>query len=186
MRTETTKKLFTVDEYYRMGEAGILGPEDRVELINGEILKMSPIGNPHVACVDRANALFAVSFTGKAIVSIQNPVLLNTYNEPQPDVVLMKARPDFYKLKRHMPEDVLLLIEVADTTLRFDRKVKLPIYAASGVTEVWIEDLQHDKILVFRDPKDDVYKTCLTFQRGDSISIAAMPDTIFKVEDLLG
>src|SRR5438477_7424502 len=103
MRTEVTKKLFTVDEYYKMGEAGILGPEDRVELINGEILEMSPIGNPHVACVDRANALFAVAFVGKAIVSVQNPVLLNTYNEPQPDVVLMKARPDFYKTKRHMP-----------------------------------------------------------------------------------
>src|SRR5439155_19636603 len=82
MRTEVTKKLFTVDEYYKMGEVGILGPEDRVELINGEILKMSPIGNPHVACVDRATALFAVSFAGTAIVSIQNPVLLNIYDEP--------------------------------------------------------------------------------------------------------
>jgi Uma2 family endonuclease len=186
MRTEVTKKLFTVDEYYRMAEAGIFTEDDRVELINGEIIEMSPIGNPHVACVDRANALFAAALAGRAMVSIQNPVRLGTYNEPQPDVVLMKPRADFYASKRHTPEDTLLIIEVADTTLSYDRNVKLPIYAASGVQEVWIEDLQHDVILVYRDPAGGAYKTCLRLRRGDSLPVSAIPDVIFQVEDFLG
>jgi len=186
MRTEVTKKLFTVDEYYRMGEAGILRPSDRVELINGEIIEMSPVGNFHVACVDRANALFARVLEGKAIVSIQNPVRLGTYNEPQPDVLLLRPRPDFYASKKHTPEDVFLVIEVSDTTLSYDRDVKLAIYAISGVSEVWIEDLQHGLLLVHRNPADDLYKTCLTFRRGDSVSMTAFPDVVLKVDDLLG
>lgn len=186
MQTEVTKKLFTVDEFYRMADAGIFNEDSRVELINGEIIEMSPIGNPHMSCVDRATALLAASLAGKAIISIQNPVQLGDYNEPQPDVVLMKYRADFYASKKHLAEDVLLLIEVADTTLSYDRKVKLPIYAEFGVVEVWIEDLQHDRILVYRDPAGNTYRTSLTFRRGDSLSIAAFPDTVFRIEQFLG
>ena len=186
MRTETTKKLFTVDDYYRMADAGIFAPGERVELIEGEIIEMSPRGARHVACVDRANALFAVAFAGRAIVSVQNNVQLNNYTEPQPDILLLKPREDFYASKKHSPEDVLLVIEVADTSLRHDRQIKLPLYAASGVPEVWIEDLQNDLLLVYREPAGKHYKNTLTLRREDSISIAGFPDVSIKVEALLG
>ena len=186
MRADVTKKLFTVDEYYQMAEAGILKPEDRVELIEGEIIQMSPIGNRHAGCVNRATDLFTFLFRGKAVVTVQNPVRLNIYNEPQPDLVLAKPRADYYASKHPTGEDTFLVLEVADTALRKDRKVKLPIYARLGVPEVWIEDLKHDLILVFRDRADTGYKKSLTFRPGDSLSAAAFPEITFKVEDLLG
>src|SRR5436190_3054902 len=139
MLTDVTKRLFTVDEYYRMADAGILTQFDRVELIDGEIIEMSPIGVRHAECVERATTFFTDSFGRKAIVSVQNPLRLTTYTEPQPDIVVLKRRADFYKLKRRGPEDVLLVVEVADTTLRYDRNVKHPRYAAAGVSEVWID-----------------------------------------------
>ncbi len=186
MQVEATKKLFTVDEYYRMAEAGILGPEDRVELIDGEIIEMSPIGVRHAACVNRATEAFIAAFRGRAVVSPQNPLRLSNYTEPQPDLVLLKPRADYYASKRSAAEDALLVLEVSDTTLRYDRNVKLPHYAAAGVREVWIENLQEDLLLVCRDPSGNDYKTCLTLQRGDSVSLAVFPDVAFKVEDLLG
>ena len=186
MRTEVTKKLFTVDEYYRMGHAGIFDEDSRVELIEGEIIEMSPVGTRHVACVNRATALFATRLAGKAIVSIQNPVVLSRITEPQPDIVLVRHRDDYYATKRLSPEDTLLVIEVSDTTLRYDRNRKMPLYAKSGVPEVWIEDLQGDLILVYRDPGPKTYSTYLVFRRGDSISLLAFPEIVFKVDDLLG
>ena len=186
MRTEVTKKLFTVDEYYRMGEAGILHEDSRVELIEGEIIEMSPVGNRHIACVNRATALFTAKLAGKAIVSIQNPVLLSRITEPQPDVVLVRPRDDYYEAKRMSSEDTLLVIEVSDTTLRYDRNRKMPLYAKSGVPELWIENLQSNVILVYRDPGPTTYSTSLVLHRGDSISLLAFPDIAFKVDDLLG
>jgi Uma2 family endonuclease len=155
METEVPKKLFTVDEYSRMAEAGILGPNDRVELINGEIIQMSPVGIRHIACVNRATALLVTTFAGRGVISVQNPIELDIHNEPQPDLTVMKHRPDFYATKRLTASDTLLVIEVADTTRWLEMNVKVPIYAAKGISEVWIEDLQHDRILVYRDPAGD-------------------------------
>ncbi len=186
MRTDVTKKRFTVDEYYRMAEAGILTPEDRVELIEGEIIQMSPIGRRHAGCVNRVNDLFTFKFRGKAVVTVQNPVRLNDYNEPQPDLVLAKPRADYYASGHPVPEDVFLVFEAADTTLSKDRNVKLPIYARLGIPEVWIADLKHDLILVFRDRSGEQYKTSHTFQRGDWLFVSAFPKISLKVEDLLG
>ena len=186
MRADITKKLFTVDEYYRMVDAGILREDDRVELIEGEIIEMSPIGQKHMACVDRANDIFTSSFKGRALVSVQNPLRLNSYNEPQPDIVVLKPRADYYASKPHTPEDTFLVLEVSDTTLRYDTNVKLPIYAAGGVSEVWIENLQEDLLLVSRDPAAKTYNTQLTLRRGDSVSPLAFPDVVFQIEDLLG
>ncbi len=186
MRADVTKKLFTVDDYYRMVDAGILGENDRVELIEGEIVEMSPIGRKHMACVDRANDLFTSSFKGRALVSVQHPLRLNDYNEPQPDIVVLKPRADYYASKSHTPEDTFLVVEVSDTTLRYDRNVKLPLYAATGVFEVWIENLKEDLLLVCREPAGKTYKIELTLQRGDSVSPLAFPDVVFKIEDLLG
>jgi Uma2 family endonuclease len=186
MRAEITKKLFTVDEYYRMAEAGILTEDDRVELIEGEIIEMSPIGLKHMSCVDRSMDALTSAFKGRALVSVQHPLRLNDYNEPQPDIVVLKPRTDYYASKPHTPEDTFLVIEVSDTTLRYDINVKLPIYAALGVPEVWIENLQEELLLVCRNPAGKSYSSKLSLHRGDSVSPIAFPDDVFKVEDLLG
>jgi Uma2 family endonuclease len=187
MQSETIKKLFTVREYHRMGEVGILGPEDRTELIDGEVIRMSPTGHRHAMCVTRAIHAFAVALSGKALVNTQNPLVLNDYSEPQPDLVLLKYRSDFYKSKQYVgPEDALLVLEVSDTTLRFDLTIKLPRYAVAGVPELWIENLIADELLVFREPTGEAYTTNLTLKRGESVSLAAFPEVLFKVEDLLG
>src|SRR5262249_40265342 len=159
METEVTKKLFTVDEYYRMADAGILKPCDRVELIEGEIVEMSPIGNRHAACVSRAIYLFVTAFKTTGIVAPERPVRLNIYNEPQPDVMVLKPRDDFYSSQSCTPADAYFIVEVSDTTLRYDTKIKLPIYARFGVPELWIEDLQKDVLLVCREPIGNSYKT---------------------------
>jgi Uma2 family endonuclease len=186
MPIETTKKLFTVDEYYRMADAGILGPEDRVELIDGEIIEMSPIGSRHLGCVNRATRLFTLVFRERVVVSVQNPLQLSNYTEPEPDIVLLKPRSDDYAGKKPLAEDALLVVEVADTTLRYDRDVKLPRYAAAGVPEVWIENLVDDLLLVYRDPIADRYTTTLAFGRGACISATACLDVAFTVDDLIG
>jgi Uma2 family endonuclease len=186
MRAEITKKLFTVAEYYRMAEVGILDPDARLELLEGDIVEMSPVGVRHVMCVNRANMLFARRLGDRAIVSVQNPVQLSEYTEPQPDIVLLRLRDDFYGEKKISWEDALLVVEVADTTIRRDRDVKLPLYAKAGVSELWIEDLHRDTIFVYRDPGPTSYSTALTLQRGESISVAAFPDIVFAAKDLIG
>lgn len=186
MDVEVTKKLFTVDEYYQMADAGILGPEDRVELIDGEIIQMSPISDRHAACVNRANHLFVTSFGVRAVVSVQNPIQLNNYTEPEPDILVLKPRSDYYASKKVRAEDALLVVEVAHKTLRYDRYIKVPRYAAAGVPEVWIENLSADELLVYRDPGPDGYALSFPLHRGDSVTPVTFPDVVFKVEELLG
>jgi Uma2 family endonuclease len=187
MQIETIKKLFTVQEYRQMAVAGILGPEERTELIEGEVLKMSPIGHRHAMCVARATHLFTTALQGKVIVNVQNPLQLSHYSELQPDIVLLKHRSDFYNTRERIEAgDTLLVLEVSDTTLGYDRNIKLPLFAASGVAEVWIENLNDDELLVYRDPVSRVYSTSLTFRRGALVSLAAFPEIPIKVDDLLG
>ena len=185
MQMESTKRLFTVEEYYDMAKAGILGREDRVELIDGEIFEMSPLGIKHVACVNRANRLFVTAFLDRAVVNIQHPAQLSNKTEPQPDVALLKFRADDYAGKKVVADDVLLIVEVSDTTLRFDRNVKLPRYALAGIPEVWIENLEDDELLVYRDPTGNTYGTALSLHRGDSVFVTTFPDVVFKVDELL-
>jgi Uma2 family endonuclease len=186
MQPETVKKLFTVAEYHRMGDAGILDPEERVELIDGEIFKMSPVGRRHILGVIRATKLFVITFGDRAIVSPQNPVRLSDWSEPEPDFVVFKPRSDFYAAAAPTPADVLFLVEISDTTLRHDCNRKLPRYAAAGIPEVWIEDLKNNVLLVYRDPHGDRYETALTFSIQESVSPLAFPDIQFHVHDLLG
>jgi Uma2 family endonuclease len=185
MRIDIAKKLFTVDEYYRMAEVGILGREDRVELIDGEIIQMSPIGERHACCVRRAHHLFMTLFRGRAVISVQSPLQLNDYTEPEPDLVVLKPRADYYASKV-WATDALLVVEVSDTTLRFDRTVKLPKYAAAGIPEAWIENLQTDELFVYRNPSGDRYCVSLTFHHGEAVSPLAFPDAVFNVDELLG
>ena len=186
MQAETTRKLFTVDDYYRMAEVGILTPQDRVELIEGEIVEMSPIGTRHAMTVNRASMIFARGVGDRAVVAIQNPAHIDNYNEPQPEVVLIRPREGFYGTAHPAPEDVLLLIEVSETSLRFDRNVKLPIYARSGVREVWIVDLNNAVVHMFRNPSERNYSDATIKGRGKSISLEAFPDFSVRVDELLG
>ena len=186
MQIEVARKRFTVDDYYRMAETGILTQSDRVELIEGEIVEMSPIGDRHMMAVNRANMIFARGVGDRAVVSVQNPAHMDRYNEPQPDVVLIRPREGFYGSSHPDPQDVLLLIEVSDSTLRFDRRVKLPIYARSGIQEVWIVDLNGDVIHVHRQPKDGAYTSVETRDRSQKISAAAFPEFTIPVSELIG
>jgi len=185
METEVTKKLFTVQDYYRMAQAGILRPEDRVELIDGEIIEMSPMGYRHALCVGRITTLFIRAFGDRVTLQPQNPLRLSKWTEPQPDIVLFKPRADFYEKKRPTPADVLLTVEVSDTSLSKDQKIKLPKYAEAGISEYWIGDLRHNILYVYRSPKGKSYDTILTFHPGDSVSVFAFPDINFRVDELL-
>jgi Uma2 family endonuclease len=186
MDVEISKKLFTVDEYYRMAEVGILTPEDRVELIDGEIIKMCPIGDRHAGCVNMAAEVFVGAFRGRAVVSVQNPLQLSNYTESMPDIVLLKPRTDRYRSRKAKAEDALLVVEVSESTFLYDRNVKLKRYAKAEVPEVWIENLKKDLLLVFRDPAGDTYQTAFTLEGGSAVSATAFPEAIFQVEDFLG
>jgi Uma2 family endonuclease len=186
MQIEATKKRFTVDDYYRMGETGILAENDRTELIEGEIIEMSPIGDPHMIAVNRANMIFARGIGDKVVVSVQNPAFMDRYNLPQPDLVLIRPRESFYGGGKPSPEDVVLLIEVSDSSLRFDRKVKVPIYARSAIREVWIVDLQSQVIHVYRGPKGNTYTSVETRQRNELVSPDAFPEFSVAVSELIG
>ena len=147
-----------IDAYYRMAEAGILTQNDRVELIGGEIFDMTPIGSAHAGKTDRLNRLFArASAHGLALVGVRRPLRLDTYNEPEPDVMLLKPRADDYQGRHPGAADVLLLIEVSETSLAYDRGMKLALYAKFGVPEVWIVDLRGAAIEVYREPAGDAY-----------------------------
>ena len=154
MRTipmEVKRRRFTVHDYHRMGEAGILREDDRVELIEGELVEMTAIGTRHFSCVNRLTRMLVMNVGNDAIVSVQNPVRLNEYNEPRSDLAVI--RPRDYKESLPMPEDVLLLIEVSDTTLAYDRGVKLPLYARAGIREVRIVDLPNESIARYTSPQ---------------------------------
>ena len=182
---EVQTRRFTADEFYRMADAGLFGSEERVEFVEGDIVEMSPIGDRHLLCVNQASELFILAFAGKARVSIQNAVRLNIRNVPQSDLVLYKPRADHRQTTRPKAENCFLVLEVSESSLRYDTKVKVPIYAKTGVPEVWIEDLQNDVLLVYRDPSNNGYAAQQTFSPTESVSALAFPDISFPVRDLL-
>src|SRR5262245_19006742 len=157
MGAEIQRRLFTVDECYKMVEAGILREDERVELIRGELIKMSPIGLRHIATVDRVNRAFVRLAGDNAIVRIQSTVVLDQFCAPEPDLVLLKPRDDFYLHKHAGVSDILLIIEVADSSLEYDTTVKAELYAILGVHEYWVADLRNDQLLVHSDPVNDRY-----------------------------
>ncbi len=172
-----TRHRLNVDDYYRMAEAGILGAGDRVELIDGELIDMAPIGQDYMASVNGlAQALF-LACGDRVIVSIQNPARLDEFNEPQPDATLFRPRADNYRTgARPGPADILLVAEVADTSLRYDRAVKLPLYARAGIGEVWIIDLRRRVVDVHRAPEGDGYATVATYGLDDTVALALAPE----------
>lgn len=186
MAVELTRRLFDVDEYHRMAEVGILTDEDRVELIDGEIVQMTPIGAPHSRCVMFLNDAFVRRLEGRAIVSPQLSVRLHRRTEPQPDVMLL--RPPLARYARTIPGpgDVLLIVEVADTSQYRDRVVKLPRYAAAAIPEVWIVDLAAGVIDVHREPAARGYRVSRQLGRGQEVAPTAFSDVALAVDDILG
>ncbi|HLP91610.1 MAG TPA: Uma2 family endonuclease [Nostocaceae cyanobacterium] len=184
--TQLEKLQFTVTQYHKMNEAGILTEDDRVELIRGEILKMSPVGKRHAACVDFISNFLYAALASKVIVRVQNPIILNDLSEPQPDISLVKFRTDFYRSGLPQTKDILLLIEVADSTIDYDRDVKIPLYAENGILEVWLIDIKAETITIYRQPTPTGYKDVKILQRGDSLSILAFPEINLTLNDIFG
>jgi Uma2 family endonuclease len=175
---------FTTEQYQLMCERGVFPPDDRYELINGEIRKMSPIGIKHAVCVTRLSTLLTSRFINKAIVWAQNPISINEYSQPQPDIALLKWRDDFYANGLPTPADILLIIEVADSTIAYDREIKTPLYAASGIPEMWLCDINQRIIMGHTQPSGSGYKRIQRYESGDTLSLIAFPEVIFNWEAL--
>jgi len=182
---QPTRHRLDVDAYYKMAEAGILERAARVELIDGEIIDMPATGSPHAAIVKRLNRLFThAAPVGSALVGVQDPVRLDTFNEPEPDLMLLRPRHDDYRASHPSAADVLLLVEVSDSSLTYDRGTKLPLYARFGVPEVWIVDVAAAAVEVFRQPQQGAYSW--SERRRDGIlSPALVPEVAIDVAALV-
>ena len=180
-----TKRLFDVDDYHRMADAGILSEDDRVELIDGEILAMTPIGPRHNASVDRANRALVTAVGERAIVRVQGSVRLDRFREPQPDFVLLRPQADFYASRLPGPADVLLIIEVAESSLDYDRDVKSRVYAESAVPEYWLVDLDGRSVSCYAEPRDGAYQRQRQHGAGQAIAPESLPECAITVDTLL-
>lgn len=185
MTVQVKRRRFTADEYERMGEAGILHEDERVELIDGEIVEMAAIGSRHVACVNRYTRMFFEQARGRFIVSVQNPVRLSSYAEPEPDIALLRPRPDDYASALPGPVDVLLIVEVADTSFEYDQEIKLARYAEAAIPEVWLTDLRRDLVLVHRHPESGQHREVTIRHRGDVLVPETLPDIAVPVDTVL-
>ena len=180
------KRWITADEYERMGEAGIFPPDARLELIEGEIFEMSPIGNAHASCVDALALIFTELARRRFLVRVQNPIRLSDLSEPQPDISLLRWRDDFYRDAHPTPADVLLVVEVADTTLVADRKVKMPLYALSGIAEAWLVNIPEGRVEIYSDPAGGTYRRAEVFGRGEEARSHTIEGLAVHVVELLG
>ena len=186
MAVQTSRRLFTMEEYHQMAAAGILGEDDRVELLRGEIVEMSPIGSQHVACVNRLTQKLSALLDQRAIVSVQNPVLLGRFSEPEPDLALLHWRDDFYGETLPRAEEVWLVVEVAQSSIETDREVKMPLYAEAGIPEVWLVSLETEQVEVFRKVDEGRYGSVRQLGRGQSVAVEAFPEVILTVEEIIG
>ena len=169
---EVAKRLISVQEYYQMAEAGILKPTDKVELIHGEIIQMSPVGSKHASMVDLFTEVLVDLLRDQAIVRVQSPIHLNERSEPEPDISILRKVPDRYADAHPKPDSVILLIEVADTTYEYDSIVKANLYAANNIAEYWIIDLRKDRIEVYKNPTSGEYLSKEIVRSTDELSIS--------------
>ena len=182
-KIEIEQRLINVKEYHQMSEVGIL-EEKGIELINGKIFKMSPIGTKHTACVKKINAILNKILPNSAIIGIQDPVKLNDISEPEPDVSILHFEENYYANAHPTPKDVILLIEVADTTIDYDRAIKAPLYAEALITEYWLVDLNTKQITLYQNPKGGLYRKSSIFTIEDKIKLSFF-DKYLKVKDIL-
>jgi Uma2 family endonuclease len=167
---QLARHKLSVDDYHRMGEAGIFAAGERVELIEGEVIDMAPIGSLHVSVVNTLNSFFVRALDDSGIVSIQNSVRLSRESEPQPDVVILKPRADRYRSALPAAADVLLLVEVADSSAAYDGRIKLPLYARHGIAEVWLFDLSAEALDVYTSPNSGAYAERRRLGKQDSVT----------------
>ena len=184
-RTMVERRRFTVDDYYQMADAGIIGEQERVELIDGEVVIMSPIGRRHSACVSAATQALVLAGGTSVIVQPQGPVRLDRFNEPQPDLMLLRPRPDFYASQHPGPDEVLLVVEIADSSLRYDRDLKAALYAAWGVPEYWLADLKHNLLMRYSTPMKSTFTNCDRLSRGESVAPRLLPSCVVPVDAFL-
>ena len=177
---------FTVDAFARMGEAGIFAEDDRVELIDGEICDMTPIGQSHAWIVNRLNRRLVTLLADRAYVSVQNPIRLDRHTEPQPDLVVARGSEDDYADRHPAADDVLLVIEVADSSLRYDRLAKIPLYARSGIPEAWLVDIAGRCVTVYTNPGRDGYGRERTCEGGETLVATAIDDFRLPIEEIFG
>jgi Uma2 family endonuclease len=176
---------FTVDDYYRMGDVGILPHDARVELIDGDVIQMPPIGSHHNGSVIGLDEVLRERLGRRVSISIQGPLILPKYGTPQPDILILRRRDDHYRTANPTAADVLLLIEVSDSTLVHDRDTKAPMYAQAGIPEYWIVNLVDAQLLVYRQPVDRVYRSVQPLKKGDSVQPLAFPDVTLDVSEIL-
>lgn len=186
MSVQILRRKFTVEQYHKMVQYSILTEDERVELIRGEIIEMSPIGTKHAACVNRLVKLLIQRLGDRAIVAPQNPVVLNNDSEPQPDLTVLQPHEDFYENSHPQPKDIFLIIEVAGTTVKYDREVKIPLYAENNIAEVWLVDINEQCVEVYREPVTNEYQNVRQFMRGESLAIQVFPDVNLTVNEILG
>ncbi len=186
MSQQLAKHWITVDEYERMGEAGIFCSDSRLELLEGEIYEMSPIGSRHAACVDALVLILTEIANRRFIVRTQSPIRLDDYSEPQPDLALLRWRDDFYRHAHQQPADVLLVIEVADTTLDSDRRYKLPLYAKAGIPEAWLINLPDESIELYAEPSNGAYQITREFKRDEEAHSHTITDLRVSVAIAVG
>lgn len=186
MTTEVLKRLFTVEQFHRMIETGIITEGDRVELIRGEIVEIAAIGTKHAAGVRRIGEVLRSKLGSTVFIDSQNPVEVDEHSEPEPDIAVLRRRGDFYLSAHPTPEDVFLLIEVSDSTIRYDRTVKIPLYAEDNIAEAWIVDVNAELVEVYRQPSATGYRSLQTFTRGQTIELLAFPEVPIAIDELLG
>lgn len=186
MTVQILRKKFTVGQYHQMIESGILTDRDHVELIQGEIIEMSPVGRHHAACVDRLNELLVLKLFRKALIRVQSPILLSDNSEPQPDISILQRREDFYNAGHPTPADIFALVEVSDSTIEFDRDVKVPMYAQEQISEVWLLNLNNTQIERYRQPIANTYQQQQIFNLGETLSFQGFPDIPIEVNQVFG
>lgn len=186
MSAPPTARRFTVDEYHRMVAAGILGEDDRVELLDGQVVEMPPIGPEHAGCVDEVVRLLYRVVGEGVTIRVQSPVVVTEYWEPYPDVAVLRSRPGGYRARHPGPDDVLLLVEVADTTLARDRGTKIPAYARAGIVETWLVDLAGDEVEVYRHPAPEGYRDVRRVTRDGTLTAVRLPGLTIPAAELLG
>lgn len=163
-----------------MAQADVFAPDERLELVDGKVFELAPIGSRHAACVKRLGRSFTLLLGERAIVGIQDPIELSDLSEPQPDVALLRPRPDFYAAGHPRPSDILLLVEEAESTVQYDRTAKAPLYVAAGVPEVWVVDLSAEVVHVATASGTRLVR------RGESLAPGAFPDVVLEVAAIVG
>ena len=179
------RRKFTVSDYHRMGDAGILHEDDRLELINGELYEMAPIGSRHAGIVATLARLLIVGAADRGLVFVQNPILIPDFSEPQPDLALLAPRRDNYRDALPLPSEVKLVIEVADSTLRWDRDVKIALYGLHGIAEAWLIEIPRRVVSVYRDPGPQGYRLSIEIAKG-AVSPQCLPELEVPIDEIFG